>query len=82
MSLFTAGRRRRCLRVSTLEMHRAVLRLCEGDEGQIPQDRGDSLQLHQQVPGGLGREAAEGTDGEEEQSMEELYWNVRSLNAF
>lgn len=52
-SLCTAGSGRRRLGVRALEMHRAVLRLCEGDERAIRQDRGDTLQLHQQVPGGL-----------------------------
>lgn len=44
------------IRVSSVEMHRAVLWECPWHESQKPQSGRDSLQLHQQVPGtGLRR---------------------------
>lgn len=77
-SLFTAGSGRRRLGVRALEMHRAVLWLCEGDERAIRQDRGDPLQLHQQVPGGRAvAQAAQGAGREGQKPEGELLAHLK-----
>ena len=40
-----------CIRISSVEMHRAVLWECSGNESQKSQSGRDPLQLHQQIPG-------------------------------
>lgn len=59
--LSTEGCRWRRLGICSPEVHRGVLRLCEGDAGKICQDRGNPLQFHQQVPGGVQVGLAQGT---------------------